>query len=378
MQNRNGKKAGAAGSGETRIDEMIDRIHEVETLNMVDASELLQYELSEEEKGRILTMAMHKMKAESNESIDSNKINGQNEIVICKKRGVKRSVLIASLVAVFAFATTAVAAEVFQWDTRISNHLGMNETNRAELAESGMNVDVSAVQNGVTIKAVQTLGDANNMYILLDVTTPEGTVICPNSRFDMIYLKVDGATSLGYSCDFLPDESENDNKATLLLSMEANKSINDKTIDLRFENLGHYKMETGEITPDFEGDWKLQWKLNYQDSSTKYPVDQSLSVNGETVNVDSISVSPIALNVKVSGSYIKEYDAVPPQPQEGDLISVTAVTLKDGTVLSQDDASGWGTSIDGDTYTINMQMKKLLDTEQIASITLNDTVIPLK
>lgn len=358
--------------GRKRIDEILDSIYEVETRNVDDGSELLQEELSSGEKEKILNMALDRIKAENDEEYQTTATRKT------KSGSKKRGILVAALAAVFVFTTTVLAAEIFEWDNRIASYLGINANNSSALAESGMNIDVSAEQNGVTIKAIQTLGDANNMYILFEVTSPEGTKIDPNSRFDMIYLRVEGANSLGYGCEFLPDESENDNKATMLFSMDANNDINDKTIDLSFENLGHYNAESGLIIPDFEGTWELKWKLDYKDCSQKYPVNQELTVNGKKVNVDTVEISPIAINVKVSGDYIKEYDAVPPDPAAGELFQITAVKLKDGTVLNQEDSSGWGTSTHGDMYTINMKMKKLMDKEQIESITLNDTVITLK
>ena len=37
----------------------------------------------------------------------------------------------------------------------------------------------------------------------------------------------------------------------------------------------------------------------------------------------------------------------------------------------------WGSSINGSEYVLNMQMKKLLDANQVKSITLNDTEFEL-
>ncbi len=358
--------------GEYRIDEMFSEIYETETMNMEDGSELLQEVLTEEEKTRILNLALKK--------IDTSPIQIENERLYMptdRARGKKRRILIAVLIAMFAFATTAFAAEIFQWDARFSNHFGIEDQNSAELSRGGMNVGVSAENDGVTIEAVQTIGDGNNMYILLDVTAQEGKTIYPDSGFDMIYLRVDGATSMGYSCNMIDDDNENDNKATFLLAMEANEKINNKKVNLKFENLRHYVIADGDYTSDFAGEWELEWKLDYEDISTKYEIGKELTVNGETVDVDSISISPIALNVQISGSYLKEYDSVPREPGEGDLIQITAITLKDGTELTQDDAASWGCSVRGTDYVMNMQMKKLLNVNQVESITLNDTEIAL-
>lgn len=54
-----------------------------------------------------------------------------------------------------------------------------------------------------------------------------------------------------------------------------------------------------------------------------------------------------------------------------------AVTLKDGTIITQKDSSSGGTSFDGNQYTTNLQFRKLINHEQIDTITLNDTVVPL-
>lgn len=358
--------------GEYRIDEMFSEIYETETMNMEDGSELLQDALSEEEKKRILKMAINKMGL-----VDNSERSENGGRLTFQARGKKRRILTVALIAVFALATTAFAAEIFQWDTRISNYFGIEEHNRVDLLGGGMNVGVSAENNGVTIEAVQTIGDGNNMYILLDVTAPEGKTIYPASGFEMIYLRVDGATSMGYSCDMLADDNENDNKATFLLAMEANEKINNKKVNLKFENLRHYVIADGDYTSDIAGEWELEWKLDYEDISTAYKIGKELPVNGETVTIDSISISPIALNVQISGSYLKEYDSVPREPGEGDLIQITAITLKDGTVFTQDDAASWGSSVRGTDYVMNMQMKKLLDVGQVKSITLNDTEIAL-
>lgn len=372
MEDKKNRQDGVEEDRKIIIDELLDNIHEIETVNAQDGSDLLHGELSPEEGDRIWNRVLAKMGTEKNEKAQIRTVNRT------KRRAPKKRLLAAAVATVFIFVTSAWAAEVFEWDKRIANYLGINTGNSAKLAESGMLVGASAEQKGVTIKAVQTLGDAHNMYVLFDVTSPEGTRIAPNSGFEMIYLKVDGATSLGYSCDFLPDESENDNRAAMLLTMSANKDINDKKINLRFKDLRHYMgAEKGYVT-DVEGIWELEWKLDYKDSSLKYPVDQKLTVNGETVNVDVVEISPIAVNVKISGDYIKEYDSVPPDPEAGDLIQITAVTLKDGTVLTQKDSSGWGTSTEGDEYKISMQMKKLIDQEQVESITLDDTLISLR
>ncbi|HWQ77926.1 MAG TPA: hypothetical protein VN381_03875 [Anaerovoracaceae bacterium] len=67
----------------------------------------------------------------------------------------------------------------------------------------------------------------------------------------------------------------------------------------------------------------------------------------------------------------------PKKPEEEDSVQITAITLKDGTVLTQDDAASWGCSTRENEAVLNMQMAKLLDVGQVKSITLNDTEITL-
>ncbi|MEW8986365.1 MAG: DUF4179 domain-containing protein [Bacillus sp. (in: firmicutes)] len=354
--------------GEYHIDKMFSEILETETMNILDGSDLLQDDLTKEEKERILKMAIGKIGVESE---DKNTISLQ-------PRKKKRKILTVALIAIVAFVTTAFAAEIFQWDARISNYFGIEEYNSADLSGGGLNVGISAENNGVTIEAVQTIGDANNLYILLDITAPEDKVIYPNTGFDALYLQVEGATSLGYSFDMLDDDNENDNdnKATILVYMDANEKINNgKMISLKFKDLRHYI--NGDWVTDIEGEWNLKWKLDYEDISTKYSIEKILMVDGETVNIDSVSISPIALNVQISGSYIEKHDLKPLEPGIEELIQITAIELKDGTVLTQKDASMWGISTRGTKCVLNMQMKKLIDVDQVKSITLNDTKIVL-
>lgn len=364
-----------------KIDEIIGEIYEAETMNQEDGSDLLSCELAEEEKARILSIAMKKIEKSSVSDENEELTYGQEMASGQRKqvgtRGRHRRILIAALVAVFAFASTAFAAEVFQWDVRLSNYFGMDQ-NSADLSGGGMNVDVTAENKGVIVKAVQTIGDGTNLYILFDMTAPKGVTIYPESGFEMIYLRVgepglDGPTGMGYGCTMLEDDNNKDNKATFLLSMEADKKINNKKINVKFENLRHYMIGSGEMITDTAGTWELEWKLDYKDVSTEFKIGKELAVNGKTIDVDSISVSPIALNIRMSGSYFIELDEAPRDPGEGDPVQITAVTLKDGTVLTQQDSLGWGCSIRKGVSVINMQMRKLLDPDQIKSVTLNDT-----
>jgi hypothetical protein len=187
-------------NGKKQIYEILDKIHEIETFNLQDGSELLPDQISEPEKERILHMAMMQINQDGEE-------NKQLAAGLKHKRGnKKRKVLAAAVAAVFIFASTTVAAEVFHWDHRISGLLGINPENSAQLEGSGMNLDVGTEQNGVTIKAVQSLGDANNIYVLFEVTSPKGAALDTGSRFKMVYLRVgditDGPTGMGYACTF--------------------------------------------------------------------------------------------------------------------------------------------------------------------------------
>jgi hypothetical protein len=208
-------------------------------------------------------------------------------------------------------------------------------------------------------------------------------MVDPNSAFGMVTVRIgklggfDGPTGMGYSCNMIGDDNAGDNKATFLLALEADSKINDKMINVRFENLGHYEAGNPDMTADHKGQWELEWKLDYKDISKKYPIGKELRLDGKTINVDSISISPIALHILMNGSYFSELDSAPRAPGEGEPVQITAITLKDGTVLTQADASGWGTSTNGSRQVLNMQMRMLLDPDKVKSITLNETEIVL-
>lgn len=360
-----------------QIDEMVDEIREAETVNLEDGSELLTDRLTEEEKERILSLALGKIEERPDQSEEERLTVGRRGPA--GGGGRRRRILAAALVAVFAFATTAFAAEVFQWDVRLSSYFGDADMNSSDLSGGGMNVGVSAENDGITVKAVQTIGDGTNLYILFDVTAPEGVVLDTNYAFDMITLRIgklgglDGPTGMGYGCTMIEDDKPGDNKATFLLSLEADKKINDKIINIKLENFGHYSTDSGEMIKDYTGRWELEWKLDYKDISKKHSIGKELELDGKSVSVDSISVSPIALHIQMHGSYFSEVDSAPGAPGAGQPVEITAITLKDGTVLTQADATGWGTTTSGRRHVLNMQMRKLLDPGQVMSVTLNDT-----
>lgn len=123
---------------------------------------------------------------------------------------------------------------------------------------------------------------------------------------------------------------------------------------------------------DTSGEWKLEWKLNYKDISRTYHLGETLTTEGGDVEIKAISISPIALNIEITGDYFEGYDAAPREPGEEDPVQVTGIRLEDGTVLTLEDASSWGCSVRGRECVLNIQMKKLLDVGQVESVMLND------
>ncbi|MBR0598006.1 DUF4179 domain-containing protein [Sinanaerobacter chloroacetimidivorans] len=364
-----------------RIDDML-RIYDIH-----EAVEIESLPLSEDEKARILEKTLVKagIREKMTEYAESESDGIREKMaqyagsepersraLLPRRRF--RSLLLAGIL-VMAMFTISFAAYYYQLDEKFLSYLGTRGDEQTKvLNSSGVPIHKQVTNNGLTIDVKEIIGDQYSFYVLFDVIAPEGMILNREQyRFDLERLFVEGANSMGWSFDQLPDGNTKDNKISLVLSANVNEDLIGKPASLTFENFTtyHWDEETQDGTwlPLVDGQWKVDFTLDYKDLSQTITVGKDVDIFKGKSTFESISISPLSATVSVKGKSVREFDRTPPPlSSEGDLsddLSQDDLTIgmKDGRTISKTRSTGCSVENDAMTKTYNFQ--EILDISQI-------------
>ena len=285
----------------------------------------------------------------------------------------KFPIVLAAVIAILG-VSAAAAAYVIQWNSKVAERFGANEQQQSELVSAGAvaPVDQTVTVNGLTVSAVQTLGDKNGIYLLFDIKAPVGIALTDENGF-MPRVTIEGASHVSYSgSGFLPrtdGTAANERYLELWLTNSEQKDWNGQTITIEFRELS---APNGTVKPDviLEGPWKLSWKLSYLDRTQTLVRNKTYKVNGYNVVVDSIELSPLSLKVILSGDGLKQLIDDSDLDEAGCLFSPT-LTLHNGETFDLYGSYAPESQKHMDTtFAYTKSFPKILDMDQVTSLTL--------
>jgi len=288
-----------------------------------------------------------------------------------RKPGVKKRAL--ALVAAAAILGISAAAAYFGgWHEKVANRFSANEAQQEQLDREGASnyVGQSATDGGVTITALQTLGDSNGLYVLFQVNAPEGIALSEENSAFGLEVKIDGVERIGWNAQFLPDSekpegAENEHYFELWIDNTRGDDLLGKTIAVRFSDLRDLSRgETDNVV--VPGEWELTWPLKYQNEMQLYDIGTSYTVSGCEVIVQSIELSPLSMTLKLEGEGLEHLVGRSDLNEAGGLCAVT-VALKDGSRFEEGPKNEFYA---GGVYTQVVRFSRVYDVEDIASITL--------
>ncbi|OPZ94131.1 MAG: hypothetical protein BWY74_00802 [Firmicutes bacterium ADurb.Bin419] len=306
-------------------------------------------------------------------TLDTQVINKTERKKVMKKRF---PIALAAVITALG-VTTATATYVIQWNSKIAERFGADEQMQSELVSAGAlaPVDQTVTVNGLTVTALQTLGDKNGIYMLFDVKAPEG-ILLDECRFGP-KVNVEGANNRVSSCSGFKDQTgtsstsgaANERYYELWLINGKQEDLNGKTITVEF---GDLEVDNGTVKPDvvLSGPWKLSWKLSYMDNTQTFSINKTYDVNGHNIVVNSVELSPLSLKIDLSGDGLKQLIDHSDLDTAGSLLSPT-LTLHNTKAFDIYDSSGPGSERHTDTtYTLTQSFGKILDVDQVASLNL--------
>ncbi len=269
----------------------------------------------------------------------------------------------------------------------------------------GHPIGASDTAGGVTVTADAILFDGYNYLISYTLEKEDGSAFdCTKNpdtglydlgwkrSYSTIGRGVDGASGSSY----FYDENPSDNAIQYVETMSYNDAVQTGgTVKITLHDLQEFSNDGTESTL-VKGTWSLKFKLDAGNSAVELPAGQNIDVNGRSAAVDTIVISPIGYHVVYTVDGEATFDTLYDEngeelPQENgrEPASVSStwesysakllVTKTDGTVLDFSDYGGSMDPHDGKTVcTRQGTFDTILPLDEVASVTIGDTTIPVK
>jgi hypothetical protein len=296
------------------------------------------------------------------------------------KRGLrKRVVLLVAAAVLILGAVTAYAAGAFGWDNRLSELLGINQSNKDLVDGSGLMINQGDTQNGVKIEMVSAIGDKYNVHIIGEITLPEGADMSKSYFLDSVSFPINDFGSGGMSVHLLEDEDPTDNIIPFIVSITRDKGVRGKKCSVEIKDIVAFNDSSSEVV--YPGTWNISWKLDYKDASLTYHPKADVTIAGKKVTINKVSLSPLSVTIKADGGVINTIvDELFSKANDGESpsasLDIQAVILSDGTRI--ENFSGGNASTNPFSSSSSVTFAKIIDPEEVKSIIVNDTEIPLE
>lgn len=297
------------------------------------------------------------------------------------KRTTKRLSLTAAIIAICVLTMTTALAIGLGWNEKLMEYLKPSEEQMETLNGAVNMPEATITQNGVTITVKQTLADSFGIYVLYEMTVPEGVELNDDIRWNLEVLnvpteKTGESVTVGSGGSEILEQSGN--KRTVLYHIQMTAPFKNGDIILTLRDLTHYTRNgaTGpiEITPVVKGEWELKWEFNFVDTSKVVEVNKPLSINGSEDTITKIVISPMSVCAFIKGDDILMSGVRP------------TVNFKDGSQIAYD-VNSKGKSfgyylIDEANMIYQNQLyyrfENIISMETVESITIGDVTIPIE
>lgn len=261
----------------------------------------------------------------------------------------------------------------------------------------------SVEQSGWTLTLIDCVGDDRRIYLGIEVTAPEGTVLDQEhyafARYDVDFPGHDWAG--GASLDQLEDDDSTDNRISFVYwsnqILSDRESINGSDICLLLENLCYLSWdgagEEVEWIPVCEGAWDFgTFPLTYQDSTIRLTPELPVTTLGVEAMITLVEVSPLGVYVRIEGDALKGHHSWVPKNAPDSwygCVEYQEILLYDteDNVLTVDgvesDCSGSGCSGGTDTsedgyLVLARAFDSLVDVDTLTAISICGVEIPLR
>ena len=299
------------------------------------------------------------------------------------RRGAAGGVAAALVLSVGVAGATGVLGEVGAAFSSIFGPSAQTEV----IDQIGYPIGASATANGVTITADAIVGDTYSYAVVYTIQRTDGEALVsddilaraagPDGTALPLAFQSHDTTPQGYRGGstarlWFYDADPSDNAIQFAELRTQSTPIEPGALTVRLQNLELYNEDYSARTTLTEGDWTLNFRLDFENSSLVLPCGQTIQLDGVLMNLNTVTLSPLSIQVDytVRRKGDPSLDWIEP-------LSLS-LTYTDGTTLDLSHAGG--TSAYGENA-VNCQKHMIFDQirplEEVAFVTVGDVVIPV-
>lgn len=187
-------------------------------------------------------------------------------------------------------------------------------------------VGKSVTQQGWTFTVTDCLADSVTLYVALDVQAPAGTVVNPEDvpelNFDWEFFTADRTphnTFSSYKAEFVPEQYQGDNHLPFVITATMGNLKDGMTFDLTI-----WDIETSEKSLFRADNWITETYEPVQITGIPIEItstialadDSAVDIYGGTATLTDLSISPLAVTVRVEGGSCYNHGWVVPTHPE--------------------------------------------------------------
>ncbi|MCD8356811.1 MAG: DUF4179 domain-containing protein [Clostridia bacterium] len=291
---------------------------------------------TQEQKSRLASAAIHIAEMEEQQQTR-------------KRRPMRRIALVMAAALAILIGTASATGALKSLAEIFSPVWGSSEEQIELMGAMGQAIGVSDTDNGITITADGVIGDKYNTCIVYtiawdnnkDFPLPEDWQENPDTHLlNFVSDDIDLSASHGLSgMTWFTDHDPTDNEIQYCQTFSGDIELPLGNTTATFENLQYMSTNNAEPAIVFEGNWKLNFDIDYLDSSISLGKEQSFSYDGlndEKVTVKDVTLSPVGIHIGYelpSDILEKTYHESYSVDERMSEIPIT-LTKTDGTVLN--------------------------------------------
>lgn len=161
------------------------------------------------------------------------------------------------------------------------------------------------------------VGDDANSYVWVEVTAPEGTVLCPpeDGQFCSGYTMRTAEEYSGSSITSIPDDDPGDERISFCLELTALQgTLRGRTVDLTLDPIvdcwwsdpgtDRAVLHEGDVTGAIKDHtWVFEdVALNYPDQAVRLDLDVDIPYRDGTATLTGLEITPLTATVRIEGA----------------------------------------------------------------------------
>lgn len=303
----------------------------------------------------------------------------------------KKKVFLLAAALTLTLSTAVAAAELIRWSEPASQVFQADEImqNRLETEGISQQLAMSVTDQGITIKALQTVQDQNFFYALFEVIAEDETMLLTEHHAMNLSVQplqgheeVFSYLTWGF-VDTLQQPEVSSHRYFEIRGTKFDTSSNEPLkLIVAFQELLEQTANAGTGNHLVSGDWTFQLEVN-QTQPKILDLNKTIILEGQDARIKQVELTPLTLTLICDGKMVKEMEhALQLRLDQADTLyplQVTGIVYRDGTILDQIGFGGLteGYSAETGDYIKTQRLTTVVDLTQVRAILLGEEKVEL-